>query len=343
MRTDSLLILKGGEIHSLLLNREAELIDVVRRAYETHGEGDSSLPHSVFLRFPEDERNRIIALPAYLGGEFGNAGIKWIASFPGNLEAGLERASAVMILNSTQTGQPQAIMEASIISAKRTAASAALAAQVLHGANRAKVAGLLGCGLINFEIAAFLLAARPDIEKLVVFDVSAERAEFFKTLCVGRFKEIEVEVARDAASVYRQCPLISFATNAGVPHIEDLSACQPGSTILHISLRDLSPQIILSCDNIVDDVDHVCRAQTSIHLAEQSSGNRDFIRGTLADVLKGRIEPRRDADGIVVFSPFGLGVLDLAVGKFALEAARQQNLGSNITEFLPDTWHTRYA
>ncbi len=343
MRTDSLLILKGSEIHSLLLNREAELIEVVRRAYETHGDGDSSLPHSVFLRFPENERDRIIGLPAYLGGEFGNAGIKWIASYPGNLEAGLERASAVLILNSISTGQPQAMMEASIISAKRTAASAALAARVLHGANHAPVAGLLGCGLINFEIAAFLLTARPDIEKLVVFDVSAERAEFFRTLCADRFKEIEVEVAGDERSVYRQCRLISLATNAVSPHVADISECQPGSTLLHVSLRDLSPQVILACDNIVDDVDHVCRAQTSVHLAEQSAGNRDFIRGTLADVLAGRIESRSDADAVVVFSPFGLGVLDLAVGKFALDLARRQKLGSNITEFLPEPWHLRYA
>jgi ornithine cyclodeaminase len=65
---------------------------------------------------------------------------------------------------------------------------------------------------------------------------------------------------------------------------------------------------------VVDDVDHCLRAQTSPHLTEQLTGNRDFVAGTLADVLDARLQV--PADRTVVFSPFGLGVLDLAVGRF---------------------------
>src|SRR5215510_3053778 len=147
-----MLILRSHEVISLLEDQERVLIDIVQRAYEAHSQKDSSLPHSTFLRFPGDETNRIIALPAYLGQEFGVAGLKWVSSFPGNLNLGMDRASAVVVLNSPETGRPKAFIEGSIISAKRTAASAALAAKHLHNRPEHYTLGIIGAGFINFEI-----------------------------------------------------------------------------------------------------------------------------------------------------------------------------------------------
>lgn len=332
-----ILILKGSEVASLLAGKEKDLISLVRNAYESHDTGHSSLPHSAFLNFPDQPSNRIIALPAYLGDRFGVAGIKWVSSFPANIDSRLDRASAVVILNSTVTGRPEAVVEGSIISAKRTAASAALAAQYLQNGKEARVLGLIGCGLINFEIARFLLAAMPTIKKLLILDLSVSRANEFKKKAEA-MDAVEVQIISDLECLIENAPLISIATTATTPYIFDISRCARGATILHISLRDLSPEVILSCDNVVDDIDHVCRAQTSIHLAEQLVGNRHFIRGSLANVLAGRTTARKDENSVVIFSPFGLGILDIAVGKLVCELAEKEGKGTMISSFLPDSW-----
>jgi 2,3-diaminopropionate biosynthesis protein SbnB len=336
MASRDILTLSSNDVQTLLDGREQELLAAIAAAYKAHGREESSLPHSLFLRFPADERNRIIALPAYLGDGFGIAGLKWIASFPANLEKGLARASAVIILNSAQTGQPQVFMEGSLVSAKRTAASAALAASHLAAPGEPPdTVGLIGCGPINFEVMRFLLAVWSTIKRFCVFDVNAGRAAQFSEKLKRLRDGIEVEVTTGLSRVLRAAKVISIATSASIPHIFDLSECEPGSTILHVSLRDLSPEVILECDNVVDDAAHVCRAQTSVHLAEQLTGNRDFIRCTLAEILEGIAPAKKDLEAPTVFSPFGLGVLDLAAAQLVVDLALEQKRGSLLPDFLP--------
>ncbi|HEX3131038.1 MAG TPA: 2,3-diaminopropionate biosynthesis protein SbnB [Thermoanaerobaculia bacterium] len=334
MQSNDVLILRGSEVEDLLAGRESEIMDVVGRAYVAHRRGQSSLPHSTFLRFPEDDLNRIIALPAFLGDGFGVAGMKWIASFPGNVKKGLARASAVLILNSAATGLPEAILESSLISARRTAASAALAAQLLRKGRETAGAGLIGTGVINYETARFLSKAIPGIRRFALFDLDRERAESF----AGKLREMlngpTVDVVDDPRELYRTCPLIAFATTAVKPHVSDLSDCLPGATILHTSLRDLTADVILAADNVVDDADHVSRASTSIHLAEQQTGNRDFIRCTIADLVTGEAPAKKDENQVSIVSPFGLGVLDLAVGQLARDRALETGRGTVIEGFL---------
>lgn len=337
MNADEILILNGNDVQSLLDNKEHEIIQRVRQAYECHALGNTHSPHSTFLRFPQDAADRIIALPAYLGGPFDIAGMKWISSFPANVARGADRASGLLVLNSVRTGRPESVMEASVISARRTAASAALAAMYMCADRIIDRVGIIGCGVINFEVVRFLRSVYPGLRSLDIYDLNPVHAARFSARCHETLGLADVRVVPDLIKVLEAAPLVSIATTSARPHIADISTCARGTTILHLSLRDLSPEIILASDNIVDDADHVCRAQTSLELAEQMSHHRKFIRGTLADLFLIQVT-LSESSNVRIFSPFGLGILDIAVGSLVRDLAMKEQKGVVLPSFFPASW-----
>jgi ornithine cyclodeaminase len=232
--------------------------------------------------------------------------------------AGIPRASAVLILNDHDTGYPFACLESSIISATRTAASAALAADWLsRDRPRPTRVGFVGTGLIARYIHMFLAGTGWSFDEVGVHDLSGEHATGFAGYLEQSDTASRIRVHDRAEALIRGSDLVVFATVAAQPHVQDVSWFAHNPVVLHVSLRDLAPQILLASTNIVDDVEHCLKANTSPHLVEQITGSRDFLAGTLAEVMDGRVTV--PADRPVIFSPFGLGVLDLAVGKYVYD------------------------
>jgi len=311
-------VISGAQVQQALQGREPEIVDLVEATYRVHGAGDSVNPPSYFLRFPDRPTSRIIALPASIGGQVRVDGLKWISSFPQNVAAGIPRASAVLILNDHDTGYPFACLESSIISATRTAASAAAAADWLtRGRPRPTRVGFIGVGLIARYIHTFLAGTGWSFAEVGVHDLSADSAAGFRGYLEQSGTSSPIILHDSAEELIRSSDLVVFATVAGQPYISDVSWFDHHPVVLHVSLRDLAPEILLASTNVVDDVEHCLKADTSPHLVEKLTGNRDFLLGTLDDVMAGRVTVPRD--GTVVFSPFGLGVLDLAVGKFVYD------------------------
>src|SRR5437667_10814771 len=109
--TFELSIINGKTVNDIVRAHRPECMDVVKHAYLAHARGQAINPHSYFLRFPEKPDCRIIALPAFLGDGFAVAGLKWIASYPANVQKGFPRPSAGLILNSYDPEYSCAILQ----------------------------------------------------------------------------------------------------------------------------------------------------------------------------------------------------------------------------------------
>ncbi len=329
-------IINGKTVFDIVSTHRDECVDIVRNAYLAHANGQTVNPHSYFLKFPDKPDCRIIALPAFLGDGFAVAGLKWIASYPGNVQRGFPRASAVLVLNDYETGYPFAILESSIISAARTAASAALAAYWLNGqSRRAESLGIVGNGFIARYVYDFLLDTGWAFREVRLYDQSLAASEHFRdTACrVDRHKV--VKVVPHVTDLLTTSDVVVFTTVASTPHIADPWLFDHNPLVLHISLRDLAPEILLRSQNVVDDVAHVMKANTSAHLTEQQTGNRSFVTGTLAEVMLGSRSVNRSRP--IVFSPFGMGILDLAVGKWVYDQAVAAGRDQRVSDFFYET------
>jgi 2,3-diaminopropionate biosynthesis protein SbnB len=323
-------VVPGVAIKTILEESRAASIDIIARTYLEHDAGKAINPASCFLRFPDAPANRFIALPASIASDHSVAGIKWIGSYPGNINEGLPRASAILVLNDPTNGYPYALLEGAMISAARTAASAVLGAFWLRGRDRmCDTLSIIGAGVIARTILEMFVADEWQFRQVKVHDLDAGSCEALGSLARSQHR-LQARAADGLADALRG-DVVVFATNAGTPHVNPPLSFVPGQVILNISLRDLAPELVVGAQNVFDDVGHCMTANTSPHLAEQKYGHRDFVTGTIAQVMRGEAPVTRDRP--VIYSPFGMGILDLALGKAIFDIALTRGVASEVPGF----------
>jgi 2,3-diaminopropionate biosynthesis protein SbnB len=327
-------VIPGSSVRSAIDGNRNQVFDAVEVAYRLHSSGDAVNPNSLFLQYPDKPSARIIALPAHLGGAVQKSGIKWISSFPDNRAGNLARASAVLILNDVTTGYPLACIEASLISATRTAASAALAAEHISPNPFEGTISVAGTGVIARRTIDWLLFRNWKFRKLTLYDVDHKEAEHFSRWLHDQHN-LQADIHDSVEDAISDTSLVLFTTTALAPYLADTKLFEHCPTVLHLSLRDICTNVILASQNIVDDVDHCLKANTSLHLTEMATGNRDFVSGSLVDVLEKKLT--LDHDRPRIFSPFGLGVLDIAVGNIVLEAAITSRTAIELPTFFSNS------
>jgi ornithine cyclodeaminase len=167
-----------------------------------------------------------------------------------------------------------------------------------------------------------------------LYDVDRKEAKQFSKWLLDQHN-LQADIQDRLEDTISDASLILFTTTAPAPYLADEKLFKHSPTVLHLSLRDICVNVILASQNIVDDVDHCLKASTSLHLAEMARGNRDFVSGTLVDVMEKKF--KLDHDRPRIFSPFGLGVLDLAVGNFVLEAAKSSGAAIGVPDFFSNS------
>ena len=213
-------VVPGSTVKRVIDDNKKQVFDAVEAAYRLHGSGNTLNPDSYFLRYPDRPSARIIALPAHLGGAVQKSGIKWISSFPENRASNLARASAVLILNDATTGYPLACIEASLISATRTAASAALAAEQISPNPFKGTLGVIGTGVIARTTVEWLLFRNWKFRKISLYDVDRKEAEHFSKWLRDHY-DLQADIQDRLEGAISDSSLILFTTTTLDPYLSD--------------------------------------------------------------------------------------------------------------------------
>lgn len=325
--------------------------------------GANGNSHGVMMVFPESSPfpnmptdgpdRRFMAMPAYLGGKFDMAGMKWYGSNIENHKKGLPRSILMLTLNDKDTGAPVAYMSANILSAYRTGAVPGVGFKYFARED-ADTVGIIGPGVMGKTALAAAIAVRPFIKKVKIKGSSlksksaAEFAEFVKE-SYPSVKDICI-VGTDEEAV-RGSDIVSIATSSPTGDI-----CQ----YPYIKEEWIKPGAILSCpaaarfdddflihrarnvaDNIMlyeaweDEMPYPAYESIPIpavhcmDLIHDGKMTKDRV-DDLGDVITGKIPVHRKKDEIVVYSVGGMPVEDVAWGTVCYRNALKRGIGTKL-------------
>jgi ornithine cyclodeaminase/alanine dehydrogenase-like protein (mu-crystallin family) len=315
----------------------AAMIDVMARAFAVKAAGEVFMPPKVMITWSdgpgtEERDGRIMAMPAYVGGEFDVAGLKWIPSVPDNPERNsLPRANALVLLSERTTGLPLAVMDGTVVSAMRTGAVTGLAVRHL-AVPGSRVACLIGAGVLAHTQLDALRVAMPELAEVRVYDPRAERCAGF---CAARSAAtgLDVRPVASAEEAVRGAAVVVPATMAVGPTFAPEWLAE-GATVVLVSSLDGPVELHTVTDLlVVDDWEHESTHEGRYAERLVAAGALDAAGpgvAELCDVVTGR-HPGRAAPGDrVVVSPVGLALDDVTAAKHVLDRARGAGLGTTL-------------
>ena len=312
-------------------------IDVVEEALRLHAGGETRLPSKTTILWSdeiesEETRGRIMAMPAYVGGSIGLAGLKWMPSVPSNPARGLPRGIGLIVLTDPETGLPVAVMDGTVVSAARTGAVTAVAVRRLAPAG-ARTAAMLGAGVQAGTQLPALEAVLPSLEEIRVWDIAPGKAE---TFAARSERAVVVPSAEDAC---RDADVVVAATMAPDPYVSG-DWLGPGS--LFCSVSSLDPEVgcieradLVVCDLWDHETEHPSRPLARA-LAAGVIRREDVVE--LPDLVAGAHPGRTSPEQRIFFTPVGLAIEDVAAAARVYRRAAELGIGTRLSLWQSPIW-----
>jgi ornithine cyclodeaminase/alanine dehydrogenase-like protein (mu-crystallin family) len=285
-----------------------EAIERVRHGFVEYASGTWTMPAKLYLDAAPAGDFR--AMPAKGAGV---AILKWVTSFPGNSAHGLPVVMGVICVSSAKNGEPLALIDARAITALRTGAVAAVAAQEL-GPEDASTVGIVGCGF-NGSWAARCLAAA-EFGPGVCFDLDPETAGALAGELGWEVGSREDALACDVVTCVTSgdAPVVGVADLHPRLHLSMLGADGPGKAEAEV-------EAVTRCRLFCDEWHQASHGGELTGAVAAGLVSRDQVT-ELGAVLTGAASGRESADEITLFDSTGLAIQDLALCLAVLEAHR---------------------
>lgn len=306
---------------------------------------------SPFPEMPVDGPDRrFMAMPAYLGGKFDMAGVKWYGSNVSNKEKGLPRSILMLILNDKDTGAPLAFMSANILSAYRTGAVPGVGFKYFAKED-AETIGIIGPGVMSKTALAAAIAVRPTLKTVKVKGRGKASLHKFIEQAKEEYPQLNIYGVDTIEEAVRDSDIVSVSTSSptGDPSLYPYIAeewIKPGAIIESTAALRFDDDFIINRARTVTDNIKLYEAWEeemkpnayhtvpipAVHvedlIAEGKMKSEQI--DDLGDVLLGNVPRKRKEDEIVIYSVGGMPTEDVAWGTIVYRNALEKGIGTKL-------------
>ena len=333
------------------------LITLYKGDYVMGGANHNS--HGCMIMFPDDPQfegmpknaddRRFMAMPAYLGGRYQMAGMKWYGSNVDNKKKGLPRSILMMMLNDKDTGAPLALMSANLVSAYRTGGIPGVGAKYLAKKD-AKVVSIIGPGVMGKTSLAAFVSVCPQVDTVKIKGRSQRSMDAFVKFVKEELPQIKhIEICDTVEEAVRDSDIISFTTTvrddvSSFPYISG-DWIKKGALISMPSAARFDDEFLAGCKLVVDnsklyeaweeEYPYPTYPQVQIIGTKFTDLKHDGkIKAEdiidITDIIEKRRPGRESDDEIIVYSVGGMPVEDIAWGGTVYRTAVKMGIGIKL-------------